>query len=176
MQWGDGDRAALARLTTLVYDELHRLARIYMARERPDHTLQATALVNEAYLKLVDTSRVRWRNRAHFFAMAARLMRQVLVDHARSRRNQKRGGDWLRVTLDESLNLGRDFNSDLLALDEALGTLARLDPRKSQVVELRFFGGLALDETAEALGISEDTVGRDWDSARAWLLRELRRR
>jgi RNA polymerase sigma factor (TIGR02999 family) len=176
LQWGDGDSAALERLTTLVYAELHRLARIYMSRERPGHSLQATALVNEVYLKLVDTRRVHWQNRAHFFAMAARLMRQVLVDQARAHRNQKRGGDWQRVTLDESLEMGKDFDSDILALDEALASLARFDPRKSQVVEMRFFGGLSLGETAEALHISEDTVGRDWDAARAWLLRELKRR
>lgn len=175
LAWRAGDEAALATLTSLVYDELHRLARYYMARERPGHTLQATALVNEAYLKLVDASRVRWQNRAHFMAVAAQTMRRILVDLARKRRGQKRGGGARPVTLHEALLVGGQPGSDLVALDDALEGLAKLDPRKSRVVELRFFGGLSLEETAEALGVSTDTVGRDWSAARAWLLRELTR-
>ena len=176
LRWGNGDSEALAQLTTAVYTELHRLAQAYMAGERRDHTLQPTALVNEAYLKLVDTSRVRWQNRAHFFAVAARLMRRILVDHARSRDNQKRGGGWQPITLHDSLNAPSGGDPDMVAVDDALEALAKFDPRKAQVVELRFFGGLSVEETAEALHISSDTVGRDWDAARAWLLRELKRK
>jgi RNA polymerase sigma factor (TIGR02999 family) len=175
MAWGDGDQDALSRLTPLVYDELHRLAEGYMRREHAGHTLQTTALVNEAYIKLVDSSRVRWQNRAHFFAVAAQLMRRILVDFARNRRYQKRGGDWRQVTLGEGLGVATNVDSDLVALDEALQELAKLDPRKARVVELRFFGGLSLEETAEALQISTDTVGRDWRAAKAWLKRELKR-
>jgi RNA polymerase sigma factor (TIGR02999 family) len=175
LAWRAGDDAALPRLTAIVYDELHRLARYYMARERPDHTLQATALVNEAYLKLVDSSRVHWQNRAHFMAVAAQVMRRVLVDFARQHRAQKRGGDAQQVSLHEGLVVGDDPGSDLVALDDALRDLAKLDARKSQVVEMRFFGGLSLTDTAEALGVSPDTVGRDWTAAKAWLLRELTR-
>jgi RNA polymerase sigma factor (TIGR02999 family) len=175
LQWGNGDQHALARLTDAVYTELHRLARVYMSNERSGHTLQPTALVNEVYLKLVDTNRVRWQNRAQFFGLAARMMRRILIDHARARGNRKRGGGWRQISLAESIIAG-DTNTDVLALDEALNNLAKLDSRKAQVVELRFFGGLSLNETAEALEISPDTVGRDWDAARAWLWRELKRR
>jgi RNA polymerase sigma factor (TIGR02999 family) len=175
MAWGNGDEDALSRLTTLVYDELHRLAEGYMRREKPGHTLQTTALVNEAYIKLVDSSRVRWQNRAHFFAVAAQLMRRILVDFARNRRYQKRGGDWRQVSFAEGLGVATNLDSDLVALDEALQGLAGLDPRKARVVELRFFGGLSLEETAEALQVSTDTVGRDWRAAKAWLKRELNR-
>jgi RNA polymerase sigma factor (TIGR02999 family) len=175
MAWGNGDKGALSRLTPLVYDELHRLAEGYMRREHPGHTLQTTALVNEAYIRLVDSSRVRWQNRAHFFAVAAQLMRRVLVDFARNRRYQKRGGDWCQVTLGEGLGLATTLDSDLVALDEALERLAKLDRRKASVVELRFFGGLSLEETAEAMQVSTDTVGRDWRAAKAWLMRELKR-
>ena len=175
LAWHGGDQDALASLTPLVYDELHRLAHVYMARERPGHPLQATALVNEAYLRLTDSSRVRWQNRAHFLAVAAQLMRRVLVDFARDRRSQKRGGDWRQVTLDEGLILGGEPNVDLIALDEALQRLGALDPRKVQVVEMRFFGGLSLEDAAEVLGVSTDTIGRDWNAAKAWLLRELTR-
>jgi len=175
LAWHSGDQDALASLTSLVYDELHRLAGAYMARERPGHPLQATALVNEAYLRLTDSSRVRWQNRAHFLAVAAQLMRRILVDFARDRRSQKRGHDWQQVTLDEGLVLGGEPNVDLIALDEALRRLGALDPRKVQVVEMRFFGGLSLEETAEVLGVSVDTIGRDWNAAKAWLLRELTR-
>jgi RNA polymerase sigma factor (TIGR02999 family) len=175
MAWGNGDQDALSRLMPLVYDELHRLAEGYMRREHAGHTLQTTALVNEAYIKLVDSSRVRWQNRAHFFAVAAQLMRRILVDFARNRRYQKRGGDWRQVTLGEGLGVATNVDSDLVALDEALQELAKLDPRKARVVELRFFGGLSLEEAAEALKISTDTVGRDWRAAKAWLKRELKR-
>jgi RNA polymerase sigma factor (TIGR02999 family) len=175
MAWGRGDEDALSRLTPLVYDELHRLAAAYMRREHAGHTLQTTALVNEAYIKLVDSSRVRWQNRAHFFAMAAQLMRRILVDFARKRRYQKRGGDWRQVTLAEGLGAATNLDSDLVALDDALQELGKLDPRKARVVELRFFAGLSLDETAEALKVSTDTIGRDWRAAKAWLMRELKR-
>jgi RNA polymerase sigma-70 factor (ECF subfamily) len=175
MAWGNGDQDALSRLMPLVYDELHRLAEGYMRREHAGHTLQTTALLNEAYIKLVDSSRVRWQNRAHFFAVAAQLMRRILVDFARNRRYQKRGGDWRQVTLGEGLGVVTNVDSDLVALDEALQELAKLDPRKARVVELRFFGGLSLEEAAEALKISTDTVGRDWRAAKAWLKRELKR-
>jgi RNA polymerase sigma factor (TIGR02999 family) len=175
MAWGNGDQDALSRLMPLVYDELHRLAEGYMRREHAGHTLQTTALLNEAYIKLVDSSRVRWQNRAHFFAVAAQLMRRILVDFARNRRYQKRGGDWRQVTLGEGLGVVTNVDSDLVALDEALQELAKLDPRKARVVELRFFGGLSLEETAEALQISTDTVGRDWRAAKAWLKREVKR-
>jgi RNA polymerase sigma factor (TIGR02999 family) len=173
--WRNGDDKALACLTPLVYKELHRLANRCMRGERTGHTLQTTALVNEAYIKLVDSSRVQWQNRAHFFAIAAQLMRRVLVDFARRRRYRKRGGDWRQVTLGEGLDVSKNVDADLVAVDEALQELSKLDPRKAQVVELRFFGGLSLEETAEALKISTDTVGRDWRAAKAWLTRELRR-
>lgn len=175
MAWGNGDEHALSLLTPLVYQELHRLAGVYMGRERAGHTLQTTALVNEAYIRLVDCSRVRWRNRAHFFAVSAQLMRRILVDFARNRRCQKRGGEWPHVTLDEGLGTATSLDSNFVALDEALQGLAKLDPRKARMVELRFFGGLSLEETAEVLQVSTDTVGRDWRAARAWLMRELKR-
>ena len=175
MAWRDGDEDALRHLTPLVYDELHRLAERYMRGEQAGHTLQTTALVNEAYIRLVDSSRVRWQNRAHFFAVAAQLMRRILVDFARRRRYQKRGGDWRQVTLAEGFDVATNVNPDLVAVDEALEELAKLDARKAQVVELRFFGGLTLEETAEALKVSTDTVGRDWRAAKAWLTRELKR-
>jgi RNA polymerase sigma factor (TIGR02999 family) len=176
LAWGNGDGEALGSLMPLVYEELHRTAERYMRRERPGHTLQATALVNEAYVKLIDSSRVRWEDRAHFFAVAAQLMRRILVDFARRRHKQKRGGAWERVTFAEDLVGGTEQQPELVALDEALQDLSKLDPRKAHVVELRFFGGLSLEETAEVLEVSPDTVGRDWSAARAWLLRELRRR
>ncbi len=172
--WGQGDESALERLMPLVHDELRRLARRQMQNERPGHTLQTSALVNEAYLRLIDLSRVRWQDRSHFFAMSARLMRRILVDHARARRSLKRGGGARKVTLDEeALLVAREHGPDLLALDDALNALALLDPRKSQVVEMRFFGGLSVEESAEALHVSRETVMRDWRLARAWLLREL---
>jgi RNA polymerase sigma factor (TIGR02999 family) len=175
MAWRGGDEDALARLTPIVYDELHRLAGRYMRREHAGHPLQTTALINEAYIRLVGSSRVRWQNRTHFYAVAAQLMRRVLVDFARGRRYKKRGGDWHRVTLSEGIQVAAPDNPDLVAVDEALEQLGQLDPRKARVVELRFFGGLSLEETAEALNVSTDTVGRDWTAAKAWLTRELRR-
>jgi RNA polymerase sigma factor (TIGR02999 family) len=175
LAWRDGDEAALARLAPIVYDELHRLAGLYMRREQTGHTLQTTALLNEAYLRLVDSSRVRWQSRAHFYAVAAQLMRRILVDFARSRKYKKRGGDWQQVTLSEGIPVAARGDADVVAIDEALEQLGRLDPRKARVVELRFFGGLSLEETAEALNVSTDTVGRDWRAAKAWLTRELKR-
>ena len=170
--WSDGDRAALDRLTPIVYDELHRLARGYMKRERPGHSLQTTALVNEAYMRLVDYKGMQWQNRAHFFAVSAQLMRRILVDHAR-RHNLKRGGGVQHISLDETSMVGGDRAADLLGLDDAMDALARLDPRKVQVVEMRFFGGLTVEETAEVLKVSPVTVMRDWSTAKAWLYREL---
>lgn len=173
MAWGTGDESALRQLMPLVHAELRRMARRQMRREREDHTLQTTALVNEVYLRLIDVSRIRWQDRAHFFAMAARLMRRVLVDHARSRRYQKRGGGAVRVSLSHALEMQEERAPDIVALDDALDALAKVDARKSRVVELRFFGGLSVAETAEALGVSPETVMRDWRLAKAWLLREL---
>jgi RNA polymerase sigma-70 factor (ECF subfamily) len=172
--WGGGDRAALDRLTPIVYDELRRLASHYMRGERPGHSLQATALVNEAYVRLVDYKGMKWQNRAHFFAVSAQLMRRILVEHAR-RHNLKRGGDVPHVSLDETAIVGDDRAADLVALDDALDALARLDSRKVQVVEMRFFGGLSVEETAEVLKVSSVTVMRDWSTAKAWLYRELSR-
>ena len=171
--WRDGDRSALEKLTPLVYNELHRLAKHYMAGERSDHTLQSTALVNEAYLRLIDWENAQWQNRAHFFAVSAQLMRRILVDFGRSRRQVKRGGDASQVSLDEALLVSPDRSTDLVALDDALNALAAIDPRKSQVVELRFFGGLSVEETAEVLKISSRTVQQDWAMAKVWLLREI---
>jgi RNA polymerase sigma factor (TIGR02999 family) len=174
LAWGDGNEAALEQLAPLVYNELRRLARRHMGRERVGHTLQATALVNEVYLRLVDINQVRWQNRAHFFAMSARLMRRVLVDFARAKHYQKRGGGAQRVTLDDALAVCGERGNDLVAVDDALQALAAVDARKGQVVEMRFFGGLSVEETAEALHVSVDTVMRDWKLAKAWLLRELK--
>jgi RNA polymerase sigma factor (TIGR02999 family) len=161
-------------LVPRVYEELRRIARAHMRRERADHSLQATALINEAYLRLFDVQHVNWQNRAHFLAMAARLMRRILVDYARSKGSQKRGGGAVRVTFDEGLPVTQEAGQDLVALDAALDALATLDERKSRVVELRFFGGLSVEETATALKVSPETVMRDWKLAKAWLLRELR--
>jgi RNA polymerase sigma factor (TIGR02999 family) len=173
LAWSHGEQAALDQLIPLVHDELHRMAKRYMGRERPGHTMQTTALVDEAYLRLVDSSRVRWQNRAHFFAIAAQLMRRILVDFARSRHNLKRGGRAEQVSLDEALVISPERGADIVALDDALKALAALDARQSQVVELRFFGGLSINETAEVLKVSEGTVRRDWSVAKAWLYREL---
>ncbi|HVR26820.1 MAG TPA: sigma-70 family RNA polymerase sigma factor [Candidatus Polarisedimenticolia bacterium] len=170
--WGDGDRAALDRLTPVVYDELRRLARHYMRGERPGHSLQTTALVNEAYMRLVDYKSMQWQNRAHFFAVSAQLMRRILVEHAR-RHNLKRGGGVQHVSLEETAIVEDDRPADLVALDDAMNALARIDPRKVQVVEMRFFGGLSVEETAEVLKVSPITVMRDWSTAKAWLYREL---
>jgi RNA polymerase sigma-70 factor (ECF subfamily) len=176
VEWGNGDEAALARLMPLVYDELRRLARHYMRRERPGHTIQPTALVNEAYLRLVEQTNIRWQNRAHFFGIAAGVMRRVLCDHARARLADKRGGGAVRVSLVEAEARPDEQTTDMLALDEALGELAEVDPRKARVVELRYFGGLSVEETAEVLKVSPDTVGREWRRARAFLLREMERK
>ena len=171
--WGDGDEAALEQLTPLVHEELHRLAHHYMSGERAGHTLQTTALVNEAYIRLIDWKNVRWQSRAHFFGVSAQLMRRILVDFARARGYQKRGGGALAVSLDEAAFVSDDKGTDLVSLDEALLSLAKLNARQSKVVELRFFGGLSVEETAEVLKVSTGTVERDWSLARAWLYREL---
>src|SRR6266540_2309884 len=173
--WSQGDGSALDRLVPLVYEELHRLARRCMRQERPDHTLQATSLVNEAYLRLIDVNRVEWRDRAHFLAVAAQMMRRILVEFARNRLRQKRGGGAVHVSLDDVHELPDSSEHDLVVLSDALSGLASFDARMSQVVELRFFGGLTVDETADVLNVSPETVMRDWKTAKAWLLREIRR-
>ena len=173
--WSDGDQTALDQLVPLVNEELRRLARGYMRRERPGHTLQTTALVNEAYLRLVDQKHMHWQNRAHFLAIAAQLMRRILVDYARRRKYQKRGGGAIQVTLGHAAELANERTPDLVALDEALGSLAEIDPRRSRVVELRFFGGLSIEETAEVLKVSPTTVERDWTIAKAWLHKTVNR-
>ncbi len=171
--WRGGDQSALEKLMPLVYDELRRLAHRYMIREKAGHTLQTTALVNEAYIRLVDLKRIEWQDRAHFFAISASFMRRILVDFARSREYQKRGGDAKKVSLDESLFVSPEPGADLIRIDEALGALAEFDARKAKVVELRFFGGMTEEETAEVLHVSRETVKRDWRLARNWLLCEL---
>ena len=174
IDWGKGDQAALERLMPLVYSELRRLASNYLRRERAEHTLQPTALVNEAYLKLVDQRNARWQNRAHFFGIAAQLMRRILVDHARQRQAVKRGGvDQQRLSITSAEAVVKQPEIDLLALNEALDELAQMDSQQSRIVELKFFGGLSIEETAEVLGISHATVERDWKLARAWLRRQL---
>lgn len=174
--WNSGDESALDKLMPLVYDELHRLAHWHMARERAGHTLQTTALVNEAYLRLIDTDQIQWQDRAHFFAIAAKMMRRILVDLARSRGYQKRGGNARKVTLDEALLASPEPDEELLRLDDALNALSEFDPRKARVVELRYFGGLSVEETAEVLQVSAITVIRDWNMAKLWLLEELQRK
>src|SRR5579863_406968 len=171
--WGDGEQQALDQLISLVYAELHRLAHRYMRRERSGHTLQPTALVHEVYERLVDLKNVSWQNRAHFFGVSAHLMRRILVDYARSRRYTKREGQWRQVPLNEAVALFPDRQTDIVALDDALRALADIDPRKSHVVEMRFFGGLSIKEIAEVLNISMESVQRDWRLAKVWLLREL---
>ena len=170
--WSEGDQSALERLTPIVFDELHRLAGRYMKRERPGHSLQTTVLVNEAYMRLVDYSRMEWQDRAHFFAVSAQLIRRILVEHAR-RHNLRRGGGVQHVSLEEAAVVGGRRSADLVALDDAMNSLARIDPRKVQVVEMRFFGGLSVEETAEVLKVSTVTVMRDWSTAKVWLYREL---
>ncbi len=172
--WSDGNPEARDELIPLVYAELHRLAQAYLRRERRGHTLQSAALVHEAFLRLVD-QRVEWRNRAHFFGIAAQLMRRILVDYARSRQSEKHGGDHLHLELDEALDEAAARDADLVALDDALKSLSELDPQQSRVIELRYFGGLTIEETAEVRGISDTTVEREWRLARAWLRRELSR-
>jgi RNA polymerase sigma factor (TIGR02999 family) len=178
IEWREGDRAALDRLTPLVYDEIRRIAHRYVLREREGHTLQTTALINEAYLRLAGSQNVDWQNRAHFFAVTAQVMRHILIDHARRRRYVKHGGEAQRIPFDlaitEAVQMSQPRAAELLALDEALDELAKLDPRKSRVVELRYFGGLSLKETAEVLEISEMTVRRDWRAAKAWLFRRMK--
>ncbi len=173
LQDWNGSNDALARLMPFVYDELRRLAASYLRRERSDHTLQPTALVHEAYMRLVDQSRVQWQNRAHFYSIAAQMMRRILIDHARAHASDKRGGHERRLSLDEAAILPQERAADLIALDDALKQLAATDERKSRVVELRFFGGLSVKETAEVLGVHPATVERDWTVAKAWLYREL---
>ena len=173
LAWSEGDSEALDRLTPLVYSELRRLARSYMRKERAGHTLQTTALIHEAYLRLIDAGQVEWRNRAHFFGVAARAMRQILVAMARDRGRQKRGGGARQVSLDEAMIIDEGLDEDLVALDEALGALGQFDARKAQVVEMRFFGGLTEEEIAETLGVSTETVRRDWRLARSWLRLKL---
>lgn len=174
--WGSGDEQALEKLTPLIYDQLHRVARRYMADERSGHVLQTTALVNEAYVRLFDCRELDWQDRAHFFAACAQLMRRILVDIARAHRYQKRGGGVKHVALDEALGVGQHVHADIRDLEDALGALTAMDARKSQVVELRFFGGLSVKETAAVLKVSDETVLRDWRLAKAWLLRELTER
>lgn len=171
--WGEGDQSALEKLTPLVEAELRRLAHHYLAQERPGHTLQTTALINEAWLRLIDWKQVSWQNRAHFFGVSARLMRYILVGYARARRQHKRGGGAQQVSLEEAAAVSAGRSDDLVALDDALKTLAKYDPRKCQVVELRFFGGLNVEETAEAMKLSPITVIREWNKAKAWLYQEL---
>ena len=171
--WGNGNQAARDQLMSVVYQELHRLAHYYMKRESPDHTLQTSALVNEAYLRLIDQRDVQWRNRTHFFGIAAQMMRRILVDYARNRRYAKRGGGVRELPLDEAITVSEERSAEVVMLDEALERLAEVDPRKSQIVELRFFGGLSIDETAEVLSVSPGTVMRDWTLAKAWLRREM---
>jgi RNA polymerase sigma-70 factor (ECF subfamily) len=171
--WSDGDQDALAKLTPLIYAELHRLARRYMAQERPGHLLQTSALVNEAFVRLIDWRNVQWKNRAHFYGVSAQLMRRILVDFARNQNYAKRGGDALRVSLDEAAAVSQGRSTDLVALDEALEQLAALDARQSQIVELKFFGGMEMEEIAEVLNVSLGTVKRDWSLAKLWLLRQM---
>ena len=171
--WTAGDQSALEKLTPLVYQQLHRAARRYMAGQRPGHPLQTTALVNEVYLRLVDCGQVNWQDRAHFLAVSAQLMRRILIDFARSRGYQKRSGQFAHLSLEEAPSVCHEPDANVVALDDALKALAQMDDRKSKVVELRFFGGLSVEETAEVLRVSSETVARDWRLARAWLLREL---
>jgi RNA polymerase sigma factor (TIGR02999 family) len=177
VDWSHGDQNALERLTPLVYGELRRLARRHLSRERSDHTLQSTALVHEAYLRLVDQRSVQWQNRAHFFGVAAQLIRRILIDHARARQAGKRGAGACLLSLDEAIDSPAGNRAlDVVALDDALEQLAKIDPRQSRIVELRFFAGLTVQETAEVLNISTPTVNREWNAAKAWLFRELNRR
>lgn len=176
LQWREGKAEALDELVPLVHDELRRIARNFMRRQNPGHTLQTTALVNEAFIRLVDSNRVNWQDRNHFFAISAQLMRRVLVDVARRKNSLKRGGERVQVTLDDKLDVSDEKETDLIALDEAMSLLAELNPRQSQIVELRYFGGLTEEQIADTLEISSRTVRRDWNLARAWLFRELNRK
>lgn len=176
VQSSQGDRAAMDQLMPLVYDELRRLAHAYLRRERSDHTLQGTALVHEVYLRLIDQHSVKWQNRAHFFAMASQMIRRILVDHARGQKAAKRGSGAVKITLDDAVGLPGQRDLDLIALDDSLTSLAAIDPDQCRVVELRFFGGLSIEETAEVMNVSAATVNREWSAARAWLFRELTRK
>lgn len=176
IDWSRGDQSALDRLIPVVYDELHRLAARCMSQEGPGHTLQSTAVVHEAYLKLIDQQRVQWQNRAQFFAVAAQMIRRILVDHARAANAHKRGGAARKLSLDENIGVMKSRDLDLVALDDAMAALAQFDPQQSRVIELRFFAGLTIEETAEALGVSPATVKRDWITAKAWLFNELNAR
>ena len=171
--WSQGDRSALDQLYELVYDELHRLAHRYMSRENPGQMLQTTALVNEAYLRLANSNEMNWQDRAHFFAVSANVMRRILIDSARARRAERRGGEDLQIALDDAPEVAQKYDPDLIALDEALSELAKVNDRQSKVVELRYFGGLSVEETAEVLKVSPDTVMRDWRFAKAWLKRQI---
>jgi RNA polymerase sigma factor (TIGR02999 family) len=173
--WGAGDRAAFDQLLPVVYRELRRMAGNYLRQENPGHTLQPTALVHEAWLRLIDQERVDWRNRAQFFGVAAQMMRRILVDHAKARHREKRGGDAVKLSLDDVINLSRERAAELLALDDALDELMRVDERKSRVIELRYFGGFSVEETAQILGVSPETVMRDWKMAKAWLYQQIGR-
>ena len=173
VKWSEGDQTALSELMPVVYSELRRLARSHLRRERPDHTLQSAALVHEAYLRLAEQKNAHWKSRAHFFAVAAQLMRRILVDHARRHQAAKRGAGAIKLSLDAAVELPKELSLDLLRLDEALTSLSGIDPQQSRVVELRFFGGLSIRESAEVLGVSPTTVKREWTMARAWLYREL---
>ncbi len=176
VDWRNGDKRALDQLIPLVYNELHRIASRYLRRERQGHTLQTTALINEAYMRIVDQNSVNWQNRAHFFGVAAQMMRRILVDHARSHLYAKRGGGAQKLTLDEAIATPQERDLDLVALDDALSTLAAIDPQQSRIIELRFFGGLTIEETAEVVSISPATVKRDWNMAKAWLYGEISKR
>ena len=175
VNWSNGDEAARDELMPLVENELRQIANRYLRGERFDHTLQATALINEAYIRLVDQKGVHWQNRAHFFGIAAQLMRRILVDYARARNVAKRGGTWLKLSLDKAINLPEEKDHDLIALDDALNSLAAIDPQKSRIIELRFFGGLTIEETAKVLNVSIDTIKDQWKVAKAWLYREINR-
>jgi RNA polymerase sigma factor (TIGR02999 family) len=176
VNWSRGDRQALSDLTPLVYDELRRLASRYLRRERPDHTLQSTALAHEAYLRLIDQKQVQWQNRAHFFGVASQMIRRILVDHARSHRAGKRGADAVKLSLDEAIAVPQKRDLDLVALDDSLCALTELDPQQGRIVELRFFGGLSIEETAEVIRVSAATVKREWTMAKAWLYRDMTHR
>lgn len=176
LDWSNGDKRALNKLMPLVYEELRRLAHRYMSRERAGHTMQTTALVNEAYVRLINRKNVQWQNRAHFFAIAAELMRTILVDHARSHASAKRGGGARKLSLEEGLVVSQERAAEVVALDDALHALAVLDPKQSRIVELRFFGGLTIEETAEVLKLSVATIKREWSTAKAWLYHELTKR
>lgn len=171
--WSNGDAAALDKLIPVVYQELRRMADQYLRREDLSHSLQPTALVHEAYLRLIDQTKVEWQNRAHFFGVAAQMMRRILIDHAKTKHRLKRGGTAIKVSLDENVNISQERAAELIALDDALQELAQMDERKSRIVELRYFGGLSVDETAQVLGISDKTVMRDWNLAKAWLYQQL---